>query len=68
MVLEMARQRRIDGPAQLHAYIGQEQAEQLEAIADAHQTSVSDIVRRALRLFFSLPENATPGSVTRDVA
>ncbi len=60
--------KRIGEPAQLHAYIDQDQARQLDAVATAHQTSISDIVRRALRHYFSLPENVTVSTPERDVA
>ncbi len=48
-------------------YITQEQSEILEKTARAEQTTVSEIVRRALRRYF-LPDDSTDNSAIRDSA
>lgn len=59
---------RIGQAVRRNIYIGKEQDAMLDATARLNQTSVSDIIRRALKHYFSLLSNATPSSDTRDVA
>ena len=47
-------------------YLSREQVQFLSRAAEAEETSVSDIVRRAVRKYFFLPERATISSQTRD--
>jgi len=42
----------------IQAYVPFEQVGQIEKAARAGETTVSDIVRRALALYFSLPANS----------
>ncbi len=49
-------------------YVTKDQAGQLQNEASTEQTTISDIVRRALRQYFSLSRNATDSSVNGDAA
>ena len=49
----------IDGGRTIGVYLGQAQYELLESVSQMEQTSPSDIIRRALRQYFSLPKNLT---------
>jgi hypothetical protein len=64
----MANKKRFGQVVRVNAYVGTEEAAMLESLATRHQTSASDIVRRALKQFFSLPENIIEGKERTDAA
>lgn len=49
-------------------YVTAEQAELLEKLARAQETSVSDLARRALRQLFFVPANGAGSNQLRDSA
>jgi hypothetical protein len=64
----MANRKRIGQVVRVNAYVGTEEAAMLDTVATQHQTSASDIIRRALKQYFSLPENITDSKKGTDVA